>query len=108
MEIEIKRATYDGIKTCKGQLYELDGFQYCICRIDGEMSAIELSTGFRAGKIPFGFFGAEDRSDIDYMDALVKMLQQRNSLMKDKIKEVLVVMKKDNIPYPLNEKITKD
>lgn len=108
MEIEIKRATYDGIKTCKGQLYELDGFQYCIGRIDGEMSAIGLSTGFRAARVPIGFFKGENRTDLDYIDAVVKMVQQRSSQMKDKIKEVIEIMDKENIPYPLNKKITKD
>lgn len=105
MKIEIKRATYDGIKTCKGQLYELDGFQYCIGRVDGEMSAIELSTGFRAARVPIGFFKGEDRPDLDYIDEVVKMIKQRNHLMKNKMKEVLGVMEHDNIPYPLNERI---
>lgn len=105
MDIKIKRATYDGIKTCEGQLYELDGFQYCIGRVDGEMSAIELSTGFRSARVPIGFFKGENRTDLDYIDEVVKMVKQRSPLMKDKIKEVLEVMEKDNIPYPLNERI---
>lgn len=50
MIITIKRATKEGIKECTGELFEYEGYQYCIGWVEGALQAIELSTGASAAK----------------------------------------------------------
>ena len=47
--IEIKRATEDGLETCSGELFEWEGFQFCLTKVGNEWMAIELSSGASAG-----------------------------------------------------------
>ncbi len=45
MEIEFKIATMNGVQTCRGELIEINGFQYALHVFDGNYKATELSTG---------------------------------------------------------------
>lgn len=90
--ITVKRSTSEGIKTCSGEFFEYEGFQYCIGLVEYSISAIELSTGFRSAE-------AESVEDVK------SMVIKRSGYMDSAIKKARKIMRASNIPYPLNSRI---
>lgn len=102
--IKIKRATLMGILEFTGDFFEHEGYQYCIGWVDGSMSAIELSTGFRAANIDDST-PLSNVPEAKYIEMVKSMVAERSILMDEGIKRARKTMREFNIPYPLNEMI---
>lgn len=105
MIITIKRATKEGIKECTGELFEYEGYQYCIGWVEGALQAIELSTGASAAKDLCSFFIDEDDSIEECKANVQSIVRSRSHLMDKAIIKMIEILKGFNIPYPLNNKV---
>lgn len=105
MIITIKRATEEGIKECTGELFEHEGYQYCIGWVEGSLQAIELSTGGSAAKDLDSVFIDEDDSMEEYKANVQSIVRSRSRLMDKAVIKMIEILKGFNIPYPLNNKV---
>ena len=100
MEIEFKIATKDGIKTCRGELVESNGFQYAIHVFDGEYGVTELSTGMCVVCI---WEGTKNVNNLNAKDYLLSEIDKRiiTSSILYKAKQALA---NHALDYPLNDR----
>lgn len=89
-----------GVYTCRGELYEHDGFQYTLHYHDEFYGITELSTGFGVCSV------SRYTSTVDNMPVKKYLLQQmkERKITDSVLKKVKKVMKRIWVDYPLNER----
>lgn len=92
--------TCAGIDTCRGELYEHDGFQYALHYHDDFYGITELSTGFSVFKV------SRYTSSVDNMPVKEYLLQKmKERKITDKVlKRAKKILKLKGVSYPLNER----
>ena len=64
MKIKIRRATTAGLKDAEGELFEVNGMQFCLVDADGLYFAIHLPTGCNVMSADKDFFEKHEAIDL--------------------------------------------
>lgn len=104
MQTKIKRTTRNGIKTCTGEIFVANGYQYCISKFDGYLNAIELQTGFRVRKVELQSYRVG--SPRSYLKNAVREIPAEKMRTAIKLAQKWMILHK--IPFPLNGEIKAD
>ena len=99
--ITINRATLDGLRLCTGELFECNGFQFCLTKVGNVFYAIEVLSGFSAYSI-YQF----ELTDLGCRRKIKTWIRENahrfNPELVEKIKKQSRIHR---VQYPLNERI---